>query len=170
MVKNPREDRDEQPIPNKMEEPTKAEDTNYTPFFHGHWHHLVEEYSYRALTNKDDRLSAISGLAYKFSYVINSSAYFAGIWKEGLTRGLCWVPISATRVPAQVWPPTVVYPGTPSWSWAAFDGPIMHFSDDCRDNHPKGGNRQRCPVHTQNWTRSLRLRVRWSNLSIRDGD
>ena len=139
MVKNPREDRDEQPIPNKMEEPSKAEDKNYTPFFHGRWQHLVEEYSYRALTNKDDRLSAISGLAYRFSYVINSSAYLAGIWKEGLTRGLCWIPISATRVPAQVWPPTVVYPGIPSWSWAAFDGPIMHFSDDCRDNHPKVG-------------------------------
>jgi hypothetical protein len=78
------------------------------------WQYLVEEYSRRELTNKDDRLSAISGLAAKFSRLINSSAYLAGIWEEGLTRGLCWIPISATRLPTQVWPPTVVYPGIPS--------------------------------------------------------
>lgn len=85
------------------------------------WQSVVEEYSRRLLTNKIDRLSAISGLAVKFSQFVQSSAYLAGIWKEDLTRALCWIPYSSDRTPAQEWPPKAIYPEIPSWSWAAFD-------------------------------------------------
>lgn len=94
------------------------------------WQSVVEEYSRRLLTNKIDRLSAISGLAVKFSQFVQSSAYLAGIWKEDLTRALCWIPYSSDRTPAQEWPPKAIYPEIPSWSWAAFDGSIVHFGDD----------------------------------------
>ncbi|KAH8158325.1 hypothetical protein CIB48_g9920 [Xylaria polymorpha] len=88
------------------------------------WYRLVEKYSMRALTIRDDKLPALSGLAayfsgersVKYSAVDLSNQYLAGLWSDDIISGLCWVShISAPRLAKY---------RAPSWSWASVDGPI----------------------------------------------
>jgi hypothetical protein len=93
------------------------------PKSYEHWRALVEEYSDRYLTQKADRLSAISGLAKEFSEEhgwlkaegtyklyrgddgsrnpgpqcpkISSGDYLAGLWQQEFVYDLAWVAISS---------------------------------------------------------------------------
>jgi hypothetical protein len=90
--------------------------------YYAAWRKLVEGYSQRVLTISDDRLLAISGLANRFSNLMDSN-YSAGIWESDLLAGLMWICVSPRRQPLNE--------RAPSWSWAAIDGPVsfdMPFS------------------------------------------
>lgn len=54
-----------------------------------YWYEIVEDYSTRDLTKRDDRLPALSGLARVFTKVLHED-YVAGLWSKDLGRGLCW--------------------------------------------------------------------------------
>jgi hypothetical protein len=65
------------------------------------------------------------------AHVRQSDEYVAGIWKNDLLHGLSWFPdpINGRRAGKGVWPPPRADEGIPSWSWAAFDGPITHYGE-----------------------------------------
>lgn len=85
----------------------------------------MENYSGRNLTESNDKLSAISGLA---NFVLgnrglSAESYLAGLWKENLVDGLLWYVSSpgASR-------PRSTYIA-PTWSWASVTGSIEYFHE-----------------------------------------
>ncbi|KAH6708865.1 hypothetical protein BKA61DRAFT_738750 [Leptodontidium sp. MPI-SDFR-AT-0119] len=97
------------------------------------WHLTVENYMSRRMTQPEDKLPAISGLAqrYKAGFIRAKASfaerrepmYAAGLWTCAMDSSLLWVTVS----------PAVTRPQkyrAPSWSWAAVDGPISHFLCD----------------------------------------
>lgn len=90
------------------------------------WGTLVEKYSVRKLTNPDDKLLALAGLAERFASLTEGKfgRYLAGLWEEDLLRQLLWrqwntvdfrAPVASRR--PETW-------RAPSWSWASIDGAI----------------------------------------------
>ncbi|KIW22257.1 uncharacterized protein PV07_12161 [Cladophialophora immunda] len=89
------------------------------------WRDLVEEYTTRDLSNLDDRLPAISGLAaqLKQQFSPRMTEYCAGLWTKDFVNGLCWF-----RDGNEIWtPPTK----SPSWSWVSCPGEVDYevYSD-----------------------------------------
>ncbi|CAG8950957.1 hypothetical protein HYFRA_00006354 [Hymenoscyphus fraxineus] len=77
------------------------------------WYNLVEDYSLRNMTKKDDILPAISGLAREIAQQ-SGYTYAAGIWIEEICIGLGWYPVrSATAKESDEY-------HAPSWSWASW--------------------------------------------------
>jgi hypothetical protein len=64
--------------------------------------------------------------------MIGGARYAAGLWKNDIFRGLSWFPDPVLRRVAKLgeWPPPRSDGGIPSWSWAAFDGPITHYGGE----------------------------------------
>lgn len=100
------------------------------------WRTIVMQYSTRKLTNQDDKLVAISGLAQMFMNSGTSQKvqgecaayYLAGIWREGLPEQLLWHAKDR-------WGRLGGLPHTrplkycaPTWSWASLDGPVLYGS------------------------------------------
>jgi hypothetical protein len=87
------------------------------------WSNVVFHYSALQLSNPNDRLPALSGLAKRFRVKELLGQYVAGLWTEHLDRMLCWST------------PANLAPGTrpagyiaPTWSWASIrDG--VYFSN-----------------------------------------
>jgi hypothetical protein len=82
------------------------------------WFQFLENYTSRDLTNADDKLPALSGLA---SVIAQKSGeiYVAGLWDSHLNIGMLW-----KRLSQDPWLTRPVNYRAPSWSWAAYDGPI----------------------------------------------
>lgn len=104
---------------------------------HDRWYRIVQDYSHRDLTKPEDRLPALSGFAAEWKRVKPEDEYFAGLWKSDIFKGLAWFPSPKEndirrRLPAidAPWPPSSRFDGIPSWSWAAFDGPVAHFGEN----------------------------------------
>ncbi|KAK4124395.1 HET-domain-containing protein [Parathielavia appendiculata] len=96
------------------------------------WDRLVEAYSRRRLSVAADKLPAISGMARALAERQPGDEYLAGIWKGNLLKGLSWFPSKSrdiALVPAGSWPPAPVDAGIPTWSWAAYDGPVTFVGD-----------------------------------------
>lgn len=91
------------------------------------WYALTVAYSCRQLSVKRDKLPAISGIAAEVARLLPYDEYFAGIWKSDLLRGISWFPDPINRRICRAWPPPLIDEGIPSWSWAAFDGPIKYY-------------------------------------------
>ncbi|KAH8654358.1 heterokaryon incompatibility protein-domain-containing protein [Ilyonectria robusta] len=92
------------------------------------WRALVEQYSDRSLTNKTDKLSAISGLAKMIAEAQRDtrgdiSTYRAGLWMREYISDLTWRVVSfATSHDTDPW-------RAPSWSWASVDGSVRYGFD-----------------------------------------
>ncbi|KAI0465784.1 HET-domain-containing protein [Xylaria cf. heliscus] len=88
------------------------------------WHRLVEMYSMRKLTVRDDKLPALSGLAACFSRQLSikshtadlPSQYLAGLWSNNIIGELYW-QCNGKGIPPEKY-------RAPSWSWASLDGQI----------------------------------------------
>ena len=87
------------------------------------WRSIVSSYTHRAMTNPDDKLPALSGIAAEFKR-LSGDTYLAGLWEKGLPFDLLW-----HQKPQPPWfadrrwkPPNY---RAPSWSWAAQDGMII---------------------------------------------
>lgn len=98
----------------------------------GGWLSLIENYSERKLSNPEDKLSAIGGLARILSER-TKSAYFAGLWQHHIYEDLCWrtyeyeerlenwIAVKGRMLGQAKRSPSY---RAPSWSWASVDGPI----------------------------------------------
>ncbi|KAK0746032.1 heterokaryon incompatibility protein-domain-containing protein [Schizothecium vesticola] len=101
------------------------------------WGKTVEEYSKRSLTNPQDKLAAIAGLARRG--LLSSSApndrYFSGLWKEELPSQLLWRPdCYHKRQYGDTGYSQRLLNGTPTWSWASVKGGI-DFAPDTPSAH-----------------------------------
>lgn len=85
------------------------------------WRNIVERYTLGNLTNGEDKLVAIAGVA-KVAYEGNGYEYLAGMWKPWLNELIGWEPKRILPKPRSY--------RAPSWSWAAVDGPIR-FRTPC---------------------------------------
>jgi hypothetical protein len=88
------------------------------------WNSIVASYSLRSVTEPEDRILALSGIAERFAYVV-PKRYVAGLWENMMPRSLFWYRRGiATDRP-------VKYRG-PSWSWMLIDGVVGHVpGEDC---------------------------------------
>jgi hypothetical protein len=96
------------------------------------WYEIVEEYSRRALTNFEDRLPALSGLAKRLLHMAEhrnglTDSYYAGLFGTRFVDTLCWV--CARRLedeePDGFSPPNHLQQWAPSWSWASVQEPVV---------------------------------------------
>lgn len=81
----------------------------------GTWGTLVNEYSQRSLSFKQDKLLAFSAIAQEMSKS-RKDRYLVGLWKDDLPQNLLWKPCLHPRRQS-------VYRAL-SWSWASIDGTI----------------------------------------------
>ncbi|PMD50967.1 HET-domain-containing protein [Hyaloscypha bicolor E] len=85
------------------------------------WQVLIQNYSSRSLTNKDDMLPGISGIASKFARFLREE-YKAGLWysesdKSNFVQELLWIVQKHEEVSLLDWAQSNRYTA-PSWSWA----------------------------------------------------
>ncbi|KAE9378992.1 hypothetical protein N431DRAFT_525909 [Stipitochalara longipes BDJ] len=79
----------------------------------GYW----AEYTCREMTDVEDKLPALSGLAAEFGRPLDDE-YLAGLWKSTLPYSLLWYQVSERPTS-----PSSTY-RAPLWSWASIDGRI----------------------------------------------
>jgi len=89
------------------------------------WHHLINLYSQRNLSNPSDKLPAISGIAEKFSSATGSSC-LAGLWRDNLIPDLLWSSMPYLQNPHHAH--RLSEYRAPSWSWASVDTQF-HYED-----------------------------------------
>ncbi|RSL71730.1 hypothetical protein CEP53_001327 [Fusarium sp. AF-6] len=106
------------------------------------WRRLIERYSRRQMTRRDDKLRAISGLgqilAERFRYggfTKDNDEYLAGLWKHEIHLDLSWTVTSLPAEPGN----TIKEPdgeepcwNVPTWSWASTPGHIHYESETTR--------------------------------------
>jgi hypothetical protein len=80
------------------------------------WQSFIQEYSFKSLTLKGDRLPAIDGVATSLGKR-RKDEYFAGLWNGDLPDNLLWKVRQDKGVSKEL-----LY--LPSWSWARHTGPI----------------------------------------------
>ncbi|KAF2106890.1 heterokaryon incompatibility protein-domain-containing protein [Lophiotrema nucula] len=94
------------------------------------WAKFMKSFSMRALTNPNDKLPAIAGVASRFQ-TLTGESYAAGMWKERFPFALAWRAVSETKKSkAQPTRRSLTW-RAPSWSWAAIDGPIVFENATC---------------------------------------
>jgi len=54
------------------------------------WQVIVEDFTSRELTQFEDRLPVLAGIAARYSRVVNSGRYLAGLWAGNLEKDLLW--------------------------------------------------------------------------------
>ncbi|KAE9365557.1 HET-domain-containing protein [Stipitochalara longipes BDJ] len=87
------------------------------------WTNVVFHYSTLHLSNPNDRLPALSGLAKRFQFKGLLGDYVAGLWTEHLDRMLCWSP-TVDHVPGNRQAGYIA----PTWSWASLTNRV-YFSN-----------------------------------------
>ncbi|KAI6089515.1 heterokaryon incompatibility protein-domain-containing protein [Hypoxylon rubiginosum] len=100
------------------------------------WVSIIEEYSRRDLTQFDDRLPALTGIATELQHMWDDT-YLVGFWKRNIIQHLAWVrsEISLGYPPFEGigWDKRI---GSPSWSWVTapfkVEVPEPHAVPDAR--------------------------------------
>ncbi|KAL3426417.1 heterokaryon incompatibility protein [Phlyctema vagabunda] len=122
--KKPQDDFEMWPIRNELDEilapsgPVASRDR---------WYELMEDYSFRALTQETDKLPALSGLARYYQDIFSGSKYIAGIWSTHLPAALLWRNVYGTIQKSSTYI-------APTWSWASARGRISYESQRLRDS------------------------------------
>jgi hypothetical protein len=102
------------------------------------WNLIVESFCSRDLTNPQDKLPAIAGLARRYEILTNGKdgRYLAGLWGNHILEGLLWCRYNdfATFYPKSTIGAAKTY-RAPSWSWAAIDGIVSYIHIKGRRNH-----------------------------------
>ena len=81
------------------------------------WKYILTDYTSRHLSNSNDKLPALSGLAQTYRKATHDT-YLAGLWKTSLLRDLLWY---VEGIEGLGWRPAQYR--APSWSWASIDLP-----------------------------------------------
>ncbi|KAH6613998.1 heterokaryon incompatibility protein-domain-containing protein [Boeremia exigua] len=98
----------------------RANNASYSPF--ALWAAVVKVYTKTAITNPDDKLIAMSGLAEIISEEVGCT-YVAGLWRKNLASQLLWhvEPVFRSSDRTFSHPATSITGCAPSFSWAAID-------------------------------------------------
>ena len=84
---------------------------------HRSWYAIVDSYSSRSVTESEDRIFALSGIAERFADLI-LGRYIAGLWENMMPASLFWEKFDSRH------DRPVKYRG-PSWSWMSIDGQVV---------------------------------------------
>lgn len=84
------------------------------------WHKLIENYTVRNLTDKSDKLPAISGIA-EVVQQKTRSGYVAGLWEMNIDLDLLWRKTGDLDVPDNR------DLSAPSFSWASVNGEVDYY-------------------------------------------
>jgi hypothetical protein len=111
--------------------PIALEPTEASEAAHEDWKLVVERYSRTALTESDDKLIAVAGIAELMSSRIgNQLKYVAGMWEMYLASQLLWrvkdVDKGGQLILSNPSRRPTLY-RAPSFSWAAVDAPVRKF-------------------------------------------
>ncbi|KAH9211719.1 heterokaryon incompatibility protein-domain-containing protein, partial [Leptodontidium sp. 2 PMI_412] len=97
------------------------------------WRGIVETYTKCLLTERKDKLVAISAIARQFEPILKDE-YIAGLWRRHLAQHLLWKVVT---------PQSAALPTTdseiycaPSWSWASVPGPVFLNTYIARQDRP----------------------------------
>ncbi|KAF2963593.1 hypothetical protein GQX73_g9992 [Xylaria multiplex] len=82
------------------------------------WDNIVHNYTGRTVTQVEDKLIALAGVASRFSVRWKKGEYLAGLWLDNLQHDLLWHVANGTLLPR----PREFR--APSWSWASVDSPV----------------------------------------------
>jgi len=116
---------------------------------HELWSEIANQYSRRHLTDLEDRLKAIAGVANELSQLWGDSFMF-GLWKNYLVQQLLWeplLPVAAARQQRRS-------PRAPSWSWASLDIGMFFarnftaIAEDCDQQGSDWKITIKCRAHT----------------------
>ncbi|KAL6887398.1 HET domain-containing protein [Trichoderma longibrachiatum] len=128
--------------------------TGYPKTPYRRWRDIVSEYSQRSLSQRKDRLSAVSGLAKLVREGLprdqegedggHAEEYLAGLWKRELHFDLTWTVQHPKADPEdnegskidtkdQVRAMEDDRPRIPSWSWASVEAPVKYHFDQPLD-------------------------------------
>lgn len=83
------------------------------------WVQIVETLMLRGISDPQDRLNALSGVALNFADRLGDT-YLAGIWKKDFARGLCWYLDQQPQQAVQI------QRLGPTWSWSSLSHPTLH--------------------------------------------
>ena len=83
---------------------------------------MVNAFTKRKLTHETDRLPALSGIV-KELQLQSGDEYLAGLWRQDLSHDLLWEVDISFAAKDSTWRRPATY-RSPSWSWAAIEGPI----------------------------------------------
>lgn len=81
------------------------------------WTIIVKNFTSRGITNREDRLSAVGGVAAELQRLWKDD-YIVGAWRRTLAQHLMWYRLKSH--PSASLPRPVQY-RSPSWSWASVD-------------------------------------------------
>jgi hypothetical protein len=84
---------------------------------HPQWADIVSNYATRAMTDPEDRLNALAGVAHEFAQLLEDD-YIFGMWRKKIIHHLGWQSLD---------PNSRRSPRAPSWSWACLDGGVDFF-------------------------------------------
>lgn len=86
------------------------------------WAEIVQDYSKRDFTVGSDRLAALAGIVRAWGLSRNMT-YLSGLWKENLSRRLCWYRL---RCPDGQFVPVRPEPCPPTWSWVSTPSSVTY--------------------------------------------
>lgn len=101
------------------------------------WYGMLEQYTRRELTDPDDKLTAIAGIAQVMHNTLQCK-YLFGLWEDDMIRGMLWA--TNTDHYSKEWAKPLKRPTNdrgPSWSWASLEGHVSHSRQaekKCRDD------------------------------------
>ena len=100
---------------------SKSVDWEYT-----FWISLIQQYTSRALTDNNDKLRAVAGIAEVWQRIFNDE-YCAGLWQSVLHFQILWVHSGKKTSDGPKYEVAKTY-RAPSWSWANVEGSVhFHF-------------------------------------------
>jgi hypothetical protein len=112
------------------------------------WDQLVRIYALRSLTNPDDRLEALAGIAAMVAPLWDSK-YYAGLWEHDMESQLGWRLDNGAFLHDWNWRGLQA----PSWSWASVNGPVCNVVQFVHSETPRGAKVISCevtPAHPEN--------------------
>jgi hypothetical protein len=83
------------------------------------WDNIVLNYTGRTVTQVEDKLIALAGVASRFGARWKKGEYLAGLWLDNLQHDLLWHMAVGAQLPR----PEAYR--APSWSWALTEGPVV---------------------------------------------
>lgn len=95
--------------------------------FSSSWQQIVESYTSCTLTEEQDKLIAIQGIANIHKRTRNDE-YLAGLWQASLPSGLMWTTRDGLQASGEPTYRPQVY-RAPTWSWASVEGLIEIYPE-----------------------------------------
>jgi len=105
-------------LPNRISGPSQFRRTNIAKEQIEEWSLIVREYSQRNLTNHEDRLPAMAGVAQELMSVWDDQ-YLAGMWRKTLIYQLGWYSKNPGKNLSDPY-------RAPSWSWVSSEGEVTY--------------------------------------------